>query len=348
MSKDLYNVLGVDRNATQDEIKKSYRNLSKKYHPDVNKEPDAETKFKEVSAAYEVLSNEDKKSNYDRFGSTDGNGRNPFGGGFGGFDGSDIFSQFGDIFGSRGNPFQRRQNRGGDLRIKVSLTIEEIIKGSERNIKYKRLDKCTPCDGKGGSDMTSCHNCNGSGRQVITQNTMFGQIRQEVECVQCSGFGSIILNKCTVCNGQGTNIKDENVKVDIPAGVSNGMQLNLQGYGNSVKNGINGDLHVLIDEIRSPTFKREGRDIIIYKEISIIESILGINTKVKAPLEELDIKVESGTEHGSILRLRGKGIPDINQGLGDLIINIKIRIPKTINESDKALLDELSKSENFK
>ena len=348
MSKDLYNILGVDRNATQDEIKKGYRTLSKKYHPDINKDPDAENKFKEISAAYETLSDPNKKSNYDRFGSTDGNGRNSFGGGSPFDDMSDIFSQFGDMFSSRGNPFQRRQNRGGDLRIKVSLTIEEIIKGSERNIKYKRLDKCTPCDGKGGSDMTSCHNCNGSGRQVITQNTMFGQIKQEVECVQCSGFGSIILNKCTVCNGQGTNIKDENVKVDIPAGVSNGMQLNLQGYGNSVKNGVNGDLHVLIDEIRSPNFKREGRDIIIDKEISIIESILGINTKVKTPLEELDIKIESGTEHGYILRLRGKGIPDINQGLGDLIIKIKIRIPKTINESDKALLDELSKSENFK
>ena len=344
MSKDLYNVLGVDRNATQDEIKKSYRNLSKKYHPDVNKEPDAETKFKEVSAAYEVLSNEEKKSNYDRFGTSDKQS-NPFSHGF---DFDDVFSQFSDIFGSRGNPFQRRQNRGGDLRIKVSLTIEEIIKGSERNIKYKRLDKCTPCDGKGGSDMTSCHNCNGSGRQVITQNTMFGQIRQEVECAQCSGFGSIILNKCTVCNGQGTNIKDENVKVDIPAGVSNGMQLNLEGYGNSVKNGINGDLHVLIDEIRSPNFKREGRDIIIDKEISIIESILGINTKVKAPLEELEIEIPEGTEHGTVLTVRGKGIPDINQGLGDLIIKIKIKIPKNISESDKALLEELSKSENFK
>lgn len=344
MSKDLYNILGVDRNATQDEIKKSYRNLSKKYHPDLNKEPEAEAMFKEISGAYEILSDNEKKSNYDRFGTSDKQS-NPFSHGF---DFGDVFSQFSDIFGSRGNPFQRRQNRGGDLRIKVSLTIEEIIKGSERNIKYKRLDKCTPCDGKGGSDMTSCHNCNGSGRQVITQNTMFGQIRQEVECAQCSGFGSIILNKCTVCNGQGTNIKDENVKVDIPAGVSNGMQLNLEGYGNSVKNGINGDLHVLIDEIRSNIYRRENNNIIMDKEISIIESILGVDTKIKAPLEELVIKVEAGTEHGSIIRLKGKGIPDITQGLGDLIINVKIRIPKTINESDKELLDELSKSENFK
>ena len=231
MSKDLYNILGVDRNATQDEIKKSYRNLSKKYHPDLNKEPEAEAMFKEISGAYEILSDNEKKSNYDRFGTSDKQS-NPFSHGF---DFGDVFSQFSDIFGSRGNPFQRRKNRGGDLRIKVSLTIEEIIKGSERNIKYKRLDKCTPCDGKGGSDMTSCHNCNGSGRQVITQNTMFGQIRQEVECAQCSGFGSIILNKCTVCNGQGTNIKDENVKVDIPAGVSNGMQLNLEGYEAGLK-----------------------------------------------------------------------------------------------------------------
>ena len=344
MSKDLYNILGVDRNATQDEIKKSYRNLSKKYHPDLNKEPEAEAMFKEISGAYEILSDNEKRSNYDRFGTSDKQS-NPFSHGF---DFGDVFSQFSDIFGSRGNPFQRRQNRGGDLRIKVSLTIEEIIKGSERNIKYKRLDKCTPCDGKGGSDMTSCHNCNGSGRQVITQNTMFGQIRQEVECAQCSGFGSIILNKCTVCNGQGTNIKDENVKVDIPAGVSNGMHLNLEGYGNSVKNGINGDLHVLIDEIRSNIYRRENNNIIMDKEISMIDSILGVKTKIKAPLEELDIKVEAGTEHGSIIRLKGKGIPDITQGLGDLIINVKIRIPKTINESDKELLDELSKSENFK
>lgn len=344
MSKDLYNILGVDRNATQDEIKKSYRNLSKKYHPDLNKEPEAEAMFKEISGAYEILSDNEKKSNYDRFGTSDKQS-NPFSHGF---DFGDVFSQFSDIFGSRGNPFQRRQNRGGDLRIKVSLTIEEIIKGSERNIKYKRLDKCTPCDGKGGSDMTSCHNCNGSGRQVITQNTMFGQIRQEVECAQCSGFGEIILNKCTVCNGQGTTVKDESVKVDIPAGVSNGMQLNLEGYGNSVKNGINGDLHVLIDEIRSNIYRRENNNIIMDKEISMIDSILGVKTKIKAPLEELEFDIPGGTEHGKVFTLRGKGVPDVNYGLGALLINIKIKIPKNISESDKSLLEELSKSDNFK
>ncbi len=347
MSKDLYNILGVDRNATQDEIKKGYRNLTKKYHPDVNKDPGAEDKFKEISSAYEILSDENKKSNYDRFGSADVNGGNPFGGGSPFGDMNDIFSQFGDVFGSRGNSY-KRQNRGGDLRIKISLTIEEIITGCSRNIKFKRKEKCTPCSGSGGTNIQTCTTCNGRGRQVITQNSMFGHIRQEIECSSCNGSGSNILNKCTNCYGEGTSIKDENVTVDIPAGLGNGMQMNLQGYGNAIKNGTNGDLHVLIDEIRSHIYRRENNNIIMDKEISIIDSILGVKTKIKAPLEELDIKVEAGTEHGSIIRLKGKGIPDITQGLGDLIINVKIRIPKTINESDKELLDELSKSENFK
>ena len=346
MSKDLYNTLGVDRNATQDEIKKAYRKMAVKYHPDKNKEPDAETKFKEISSAYEILSDENKKSNYDRFGTTDGSG-NPFQGG-GGFDFGDIFSQFGDMFGSRANPFQRRQNRGGDLRIKVSLTIDEIIKGCNKTLKYKKSDKCTPCDGKGGSDVKSCGSCNGSGRQIMTQNTMFGQIRQEVECGSCNGSGDVIMNKCTSCRGDGTILKDETVSVDIPAGVGNGMQLNLNGYGNSIRNGINGDLHIVIDEIRDSLFRRDVNNLIFDKEISIIESILGLNTKINTPHGELDVNIQAGTEHGSIITIGGKGIPDINYGMGNLLINIKIKIPKNISETDKSLLEELSKSENFK
>ena len=217
MAKDLYNVLGVERGATQDEIKKSYRKLSKKYHPDLNKDSNAEAKFKEIAEAYEVLSDENKKSNYDRFGTTDNRSQgNPFQG-FGGFD--DIFSQFGDMFGSRGNSYQRRQAKGGDLRIKVSLTINEIITGCSKKLKYKRQDTCKPCSGKGGSDVKDCIPCGGKGRRIVTQNTPFGQMRTETGCPDCNMTGKIVHNKCNSCNGDGTVLTEQSVDVEIPKGV---------------------------------------------------------------------------------------------------------------------------------
>ena len=345
---DLYNILGVDRNATQDEIKKSYRRLSKKYHPDMNSESGSEDKFKEIAEAYEILSDEGKKSNYDRFGTTNAQGQGGFNGGFGGFNMDDIFSQFGDIFGSRGNVNQRRQTtKGGDLRIKVSLTIEEIINGCNKKLKYKRQDTCKPCNGKGGSDVEICTTCSGSGRRAVIQNTPFGQIRQETLCNTCNGNGKKVINRCNVCNGDGTTLIEQSVDVEIPKGVGNGVHLTMSGFGNSIRDGINGDLQIVIDEIREYYFKREGGNLIVEKEISVLDAIMGSNVKVKTPHGEMVITIQPGTQHNTISRLYGKGLNDINHGLGDLVINIKIKVPTNITMDERYILEKLKNSSNF-
>lgn len=346
MAKDLYNVLEIDRKATPDEIKKAYRKLSKKYHPDVNKEKDSEDKFKEIAEAYEILSDENKKSNYDRFGTTD-SANTGFSGGFGGFNMDDIFSQFGDIFGSRSNPHQRRQSKGGDLRIKVSLTIDEIIEGCTKNLKYKRQEPCKTCSGKGGSDVRDCIPCSGRGRRSVTQNTPFGQIRTEAGCPDCNMTGKIIHNKCNVCHGDGTTLTEQTVDVEIPKGVSNGIQLTMQGFGNAIRDGINGDLQIMIDEIRDYSFKREGGNIIIEKEISVLDAIMGANVKVNTPHGEMVVTIQPGTQPGTVTRIQGKGIPDINYGLGDLVINLKIKVPINVTMDERYLLEKLKNSSNF-
>ncbi len=346
MTKDLYDVLGVGKNATQDEIKKSYRNLSKKYHPDVNKDSDAENKFKEISSAYDILSNEEKRNNYDRFGTTDGKGHG-YNGGFGGFSMDDIFSQFGDIFGSRGNPNRERQSRGGDLRIKVSLTINEIINGCTKKLKYKRQESCKSCSGKGGSDVRDCIPCGGKGKRIITQNTAFGQIRTESGCPDCNMTGKIVHNKCNDCKGDGTILTEQSVDVEIPKGVSNGIQLTMQGFGNAIRDGINGDLQIMIDEIRDYSFKREGGNIIIEKEISVLDAIMGANLKVNTPHGEMNIVIQAGTQPGTVTRMHGKGISDINYGLGDLIINLKVKVPTNVSMDEKYVLEKLKNSTNF-
>lgn len=346
MTKDLYKLLEVDKNATDDDIKKAYRKLSKKYHPDINKSPDAEDKFKEIAEAYDVLSTPEKKSNYDRYGSVDANpfGGNPFGGH--GFNYDDIFSQFGDIFGNRGQQ-RKRQQRGSDLRIKVSLTINEIITGVTKKLKYKRHEKCEPCKGHGGSDVRDCIPCSGTGQRTVVQNSPFGQIRNVTNCNDCNGSGKQISNKCNVCNGEGTTLKEQTVDLEIPKGVGNGMQLNMSGYGNYTRDGIPGDLHILIDEIRDSSYRREGGNLIIDKEISVIDAIIGANITVKTPHGDMIVSVKPGTEHGSIIRINGKGIPDIHEGLGSLIIIVKINIPKHINLDEQALLEKLKNSPRF-
>lgn len=347
---DLYNVLGVDRNATEDEIKKSYRKKAMEYHPDKNPgDTEAENKFKEISSAYETLSDPDKKSNYDRFGTTDNKQQgNPFGGQGFGFNMDDIFSQFGDIFGGgRNQQRQQRQQRGSDLKIRISLNIQEIINGCTKKIKYNKHDSCKSCDGKGGSDIKDCTSCNGTGERVITQNTPFGQMRQATHCNDCRGTGKKITNKCSVCHGEGTVLKEELIDVTIPIGVGNGMQINMKGYGNAILNGISGDLHILIDEIKESYFRREGGNIIVEKEISVIDAIIGSNVNVKTPRGEEVIAVVSGTEHGKVIRVSSKGVPDINLGLGDLFVNIKVKIPTSISSEEKSILEELKKSQNF-
>jgi len=348
MSKDYYNILGVDKNASDDEIKKAYRKMAMKFHPDKNPDnPEAEAKFKEAAEAYDVLSTPDKKSNYDRFGSASGPGSS-YNGGFGGME--DIFSNFGDIFGNAFNQRyggQRPQSRGSNLRIKVTLTIDEILKGTTKKLKYKRQDKCTSCDGKGGTDVRNCIPCNGSGQRTVVQNTPFGQIRQATTCPDCAGSGQVVHTKCNDCKGDGTIVKDQTVEVEIPMGVSNGMQMNMTGFGNYIRNGQPGDLHIIVEEERDLSFKRENNNIIVEKTISVIDAIIGSNVKVKTPHGEMAVAIEPGTEHGKVIRISGKGIPDIQYGLGDLYIKISVKIPKKIELDEKLVLEKLKKSKNF-
>jgi molecular chaperone DnaJ len=351
MEKDLYQILGVDKTASDDDIKKAYRQMAMKYHPDKNADPEAESKFKEASSAYETLSDPEKKANYDRFGTTTPSGSYGNGNYGHGFDMQDIFSKFGDIFG--GGAFnkkynQKRQSRGSDLRIKVSLNINEILKGVNKKLKYKRQDVCTKCDGKGGSDINDCLSCQGTGQRTVVQNTAFGQIRQSASCGGCQGSGKIVKTKCKYCNGEGTSVKDQIVDAEIPAGVSNGMTLTMPNFGNFCRDGIPGDLQIIVEEISENYFKREGNNIIIEKTISVIDAIIGSTVKTKTPHGEISITIEPGTEHGKVLRMSGKGIPDVHgHGLGDLYIKISISIPKNINLEEKSILEKLKKSNNF-
>ena len=355
MSKDYYNILGVDKDASDKEIKKAYRKLAIKYHPDKN--PDdkmAEEKFKEAAEAYEVLSDANKKANYDRFGTADGN---PFGGGGGGFNMEDIFSQFGDIFGDFSSQFGGRsrrgkgamKRRGSNLRLKITLSIEEIINGVNKKFKYNREVLCDVCNGVGGSDVRDCIPCNGTGSRITIQNTPFGQMRQQSICPDCQGSGRQVKNTCNHCHGAGLKSKEESIEFDIPAGVADGMQLSIGGKGNYSTDGIPGDLIILIEELKEYYFTREGNSIIINKDISVIDAILGTKLLVNTPRGNINVDIKPGTQNGTKLRIKDKGIPymDSNDAIGDLFIIIKVVIPENVNPEDKLILEKLRKSKEF-
>jgi molecular chaperone DnaJ len=351
MSKDYYSTLGVNKNATEEEVKKAYRKLSKKYHPDINKDAGAEDKFKEVSEAYETLSDSGKRSNYDRFGTADPRGGgNPFGGGHG-FNMDDIFSQFGDIFGGGafGGRGQRRQQQGGDLRVKVTLSIQDILNGCNKTIKYRKNTSCTSCNGQGGHDVRTCLSCNGAGQRIVTQNSPFGQVRTQTTCTDCNGSGQQVSRKCGDCHGAGTKSSEQTVRVDIPAGAANGMQLAMQGYGHDIINGVPGDLYIIIEEQQDNSYRRDGNNIIIDKEISIIDAICGTNINVTTPRGEVNIMISTGTDHGHMIRMGGKGIPDVNRGgIGDLYIKISVKIPKNVDLGERHAIEKLREMNCFK
>jgi molecular chaperone DnaJ len=342
MSKDYYDILGVGKESTPSEIKKAYRKKALKYHPDKNQgDTEAESMFKEAAEAYETLSNKDKREQYDRFGESG----NPFGGSGSPFD---IFSHFGDIFGDR---YSKKQNKGQDLRIRVTLDINEVINGATKKLRYKRQVECESCDGVGGTDISSCTSCNGSGRRIQSTRTAFGEIRQEVHCPSCNGTGEHIKNVCESCNGIGTTLQDEEVEVEIPAGAAKGMQMNMHEYGNHIKNGVPGDLEIVIDEKVEFYFQRKGADIIINKDISVIDAIIGNNGIItKTPHGDISINIEPGTEDGAKIRILDKGVPDLrNDGrVGNLFIIIKVVIPNSINLEEKHILTKLRDSNNFK
>ena len=343
--KDYYEILGVSKDTKEGEIKNAYRKIAKKYHPDLNpNNPEAEAKFKEAAEAYDVLSNPDKKTNYDKYGSASGPN-----GGFGGFSMDDIFANFGDIFGNTFNQKYNRQvpKRGSNLRVKVILNINDILKGTNKKIKYKRQDKCSTCDGNGGTDIKNCIPCNGTGQRTVTQNTPFGQMRQVSPCPDCNSSGQQVHNKCKICKGDGSILKEETASITVPPGVSTGMQMSLNGLGNYIRNGQAGDLIIIFEEEQNFSYERELNNLIVEKTISVIDAIIGSNVKVKTPHGDTIIAIEPGTEHGKIIRISGKGIPDINYGLGDLFIKINIKIPKKINLDEKYILEKLKNSKNF-
>lgn len=369
MSKrDYYEVLGVAKSATADEIKKAYRQAAIKYHPDKNPDnKEAEEKFKEAAEAFDVLSNADKKARYDQFGHS-GMGANGggygggFGGGGGGFTMDDIFEQFGDIFGGGGfggfsggggRQQGRRVQRGSDLRVKVKMNLKEILHGAEKKLKITKMVSCNTCHGSGAKDdksYSTCSTCNGSGYVTRMVNTFFGQSQTTQACPTCKGAGKIITEKCASCHGDGVVKADEVIEIRIPAGVGNGMQLSVSGKGNAAPNGgINGDLLVVIEEIVDPHLQREGNDLIYNLNISITDAIFGGTVDVPTIEGKARVKIDKGTGAGKILRLRGKGLPDINgYGTGDILVCTDIYIPTKLSKEEQKILESIKDSENLK
>jgi molecular chaperone DnaJ len=358
--RDYYEVLGVSKEATKEEIKKAYRKQALKYHPDKNPgDKKSEENFKEAAEAYEVLSSDEKKSRYDHYGHA-GMGNN--GGGFSGqgMTMDDIFSSFGDIFGDAFGGFggfgggrqSRRVNKGSNLRVKVKLTLQEIATGAEKKIKDNKYNTCDSCGGTGAatpSSLSTCSTCHGSGHVTRLTNTLLGQMQTTSVCPSCGGEGKTITKKCTTCYGEGVVQKEEIIKINIPAGVGKGMQMTVGGKGNAPRRGgVNGDLLVVIDEEDHPELIREGNDLIYNLFISIPDAVLGTHVEVPTVDNNVKIKIEPGTQPGKILRLRGKGLPEVNgYGRGDLLVNVNVWIPKNLNKEESKIFEKFKESDSF-
>ena len=356
--RDYYEILGVAKTAAAQEIKKAYREKALQYHPDRNPgDKTAEDKFKEAAEAYEVLSNEEKRAQYDRFGHA-GMGNS---GGFN-MNMDDIFTHFGSVFESYGfsgfrSGFSQRSGRqsvpkGTNIRIKVKLTLEEIAKGVEKNIKVQKYVKCEPCNGSGAKDknaVKTCPTCHGNGFTVRTQQTILGHMQVQSECPSCHGSGRMITEKCPHCSGNGI-VKGESItSVRIPAGAVEGMQFALRGKGNAApNNGENGDLLVLVQEEKHPVFERDGNNLYLEHYISFSQATLGDTIEIPILEGKAKVKIAAGTQPSTLLRLSGKGLPDIQRyGKGDLIVNINVWVPTHLNKEEKQMVEQMAKSENF-
>ncbi len=349
--RDFYEILGVDRSASKDELKKAYRKIAIKFHPDKNPDDkEAEEKFKEAAEAYEVLSNDEKRQRYDRFGHQGVGGA---GGGFsgGGMNMDDIFSQFGDIFGG-GSPFEsffggggrggRRTRKGTNLRIKLKLTLEEVAHGVEKKIKVNRL--VVDPDTK----FQTCSSCNGSGQVRKVMNTMLGQMMSTSTCPTCGGSGQTVESRATGVDSSGLKRQEEVIPIKIPAGVTDGMQLSMSGKGNEVAGGIPGDLLILVEEVEDDTLKRDGNNVIYDLYVTFIDAALGTSIEVPTIDGKVKIKIEPGTQSGKILRLRGKGIKSVEgYGQGDQLVHVNVWTPKKLNSEEKEALEALRESPNF-
>ena len=369
MSKrDFYEILGVSKSSSQDEIKKAYRKVAMQYHPDRNPgDKAAEEKFKEAAEAYEILSDTDKRSQYDRFGhQAFSPGRGGGGHSGGGMNMDDIFSQFGDIFGD-GSPFgsffggggnkrsstgRSRGVRGSNLRVKLKLNFEEIAKGATKTIKVKKYVGCSTCGGNGAKDknsMQTCGTCGGSGQVRRVQNTFLGQMQTVTTCPNCNGEGSTVINKCVTCKGEGRVYSEETVSIDIPAGVQEGMQLSIGGKGNAgERGGASGDLIVLIEEEAHPQLHRDGLNVAFDLHISIPDAVFGTQVEVPTIDGRAKIKIPAGTQSGKIFRLKGKGFPSVNSyEKGDQLIQINVWTPQHVSAEEKQMLEKLQQSQNF-
>ncbi len=367
--RDYYEVLGVEKTASEAEIKKAYRKLAIQYHPDKNPgDKEAEEKFKEAAEAYSVLSDKDKRARYDQFGHAGMGGA--AGGGFSDFadfDLNDIFSSvfghgfsgfggFGGFGGGGGSRSSQRKFRGSDLRVKVKLNLKDISTGVEKKFKLKKYVVCEHCHGTGaeGDGATeTCPTCHGTGSVTRTQQSIFGMMQTQTVCPQCNGEGKIIKNKCKHCSGEGIVYGDEVVEVKIPAGVGEGMQLTVNGKGNAGKrNGVPGDLLVVIEEEAHPDLLRDGDDLIYNLLLSVPTAALGGTVEIPTIDGKVKVKIESGTQPGKVLRLRGKGLPSVNSygysnGTGDLLVNISVYIPETLSKDEKQALEKMQNSDNF-
>ncbi|MBP3835394.1 MAG: molecular chaperone DnaJ [Prevotella sp.] len=363
--RDYYEVLGVDKNASEDDIKKAYRKIAIKYHPDRNPgNKEAEEKFKEAAEAYDVLHDPQKRQQYDQFGFDGPAGMGGFGGfSGGGFSMDDIFSMFGDIFGGHGSGFGgfsggrgRAQYRGSDLRLKVRLSLQEISTGVTKKFKVKKDVTCSHCHGSGaenGSAAETCPTCHGSGVVTRTTQSIFGMMQTQSTCPTCNGEGKVIKNKCRECSGSGVVKGEEVVEIKIPAGVAEGMVVNVPGKGNAGKhNGVNGDIQVFIEEEENDTFIRDGNNLIYNLLLDFPTAALG--GQMEIPTIEgtkVRIKIEPGTQPGKTLRLRGKGLPAVQgygRGTGDLVVNVSVYVPKTLSRDEKNALEQMKESDNFK
>jgi molecular chaperone DnaJ len=359
--QDYYAILEVSKTASAQEIKQAYRKKALEYHPDRNPgDKAAEEKFKEAAEAYEVLSNDEKRSRYDRYGHAGLNG---------GFEShsmnmEDIFSQFGSIFegiafnsfsGFRGHSARGNTvtHKGTNIRIKVKLTLEEIAKGVEKNIKVQKYVACDACKGSGAKNsdaIKTCSTCNGYGHTIRTQQSVFGQMQVQTECPTCHGLGKMITDKCPKCSGNGI-VKGEDVtNIRIPAGVSEGMQFAMRGKGNAApNNGINGDLLVLIQEEKHPVFERDGNNLYLEHYISFAQAALGDSVEIPVLEGKAKVKIAPGTQPSTLLRLNGKGLPDVHgYGKGDLIVNVNVWIPQKLSKDERQMIEKTAESENFK
>ena len=364
--RDYYEVLGVQRGASADEIKKAYRKAAIQYHPDKNPgDKEAEEKFKEAAEAYDVLSNPDKKARYDQFGHEGMSGAGGFGGSAGGFGGGgftmeDIFSQFGDIFGghfgggfrSSGGGGARHVNRGSDIRVRVKLTLSEIANGVTKKLKINKTVACDKCGGTGAKDAnsySSCPTCNGTGYVTRVENTFFGRMQTQGVCPTCGGSGKVVTAQCDKCKGEGTLRGQEVVEIRIPAGVGEGMVLTVTGKGNAARQGgVSGDLLVMIEEEPNPELVRDGNDLIHNLNITVTTALLGSTVEVPTVDGRAKIKIAPGTHAGKVLRLGGKGLPDVNgYGRGDELVVVDITIPAKLSAEEKRLVEQLAAQPGF-